>query len=193
LSDLPRSGITIVNEGIHSKFVYRETSIETGGKFYEWDNFVEPGGGPKSIPHVHPHMRESFEVVDGEVRFVVDGKEHLVKAGSKIVAEPGQVHAFENVSGNSVHMISRFEAAEAGPWEERARDGLLPDTSFVQVDRAGGMGNVSFVQMLVFATHTKQSYPPVVPTWAWDSIGFVIAPTARLFGVHAYYPPTEPK
>ena len=51
-SDLPRSGTTIENQGIHSKFVSPQTSIETAGQLFEWDNFVEPGGGPIDIPHV---------------------------------------------------------------------------------------------------------------------------------------------
>ena len=41
-SDLPRHGTTVTNEGIHSKFVYRQTSIETAGNVFEWDNYVEP-------------------------------------------------------------------------------------------------------------------------------------------------------
>jgi mannose-6-phosphate isomerase-like protein (cupin superfamily) len=61
-----------MNERIKSKFVYRQTSIETGGKLFEWDNFVEPGGGPITIPHVHTHMYESFRVVDGEMRLKCD-------------------------------------------------------------------------------------------------------------------------
>jgi mannose-6-phosphate isomerase-like protein (cupin superfamily) len=188
-SDLPRSGTTLVNEGIHSKFVYRQTSIETAGRLFEWDNFVDPSGGPSEIPHVHPHMREVFQIVDGELRFVLDGQERVAKAGDTVVAEPGTVHAFKNVSGKPAHMISRFEAAEDGPWERLAEEGLLPDSTFVQIDRAGGLGRVSPVQMLVFGTRHKQGYPPRLPTWTWDAIEFLVAPTARLFGVHVYYPP----
>lgn len=55
-SDLPRSGTTIVNKRMRSKVVYRQTSIETAGELFEWDNFVESGGGPVDIPHVHRHM-----------------------------------------------------------------------------------------------------------------------------------------
>jgi quercetin dioxygenase-like cupin family protein len=188
-ADVPRSGKLLVNEGIRSKFVYRRTSIETGGQLFEWDNFVEPGGGPIDIPHVHPRMRETFEVIDGEMRFVVDGHDHVLAAGSTLIAEPGTVHAFQNVSGRAVHMISRFEPAEEGPWEELAQKGLLPDNAFVQIERAGGLGSVSPIQMLVLGARFKQGHPPLLPEWAWNTIAFVIAPTARVFGVHSYYPP----
>jgi mannose-6-phosphate isomerase-like protein (cupin superfamily) len=188
-SDLPRSGTTLVNEAIRSKFVYRRTSIETAGQLFEWDNFVDPGGGPVEIPHVHPHMREVFQIVDGEIRFVIDGQVRVAGAGSTVVAEPGAVHAFQNVSGRPAHMISRFEPAEDGPWERLAEEGLLPDSTFVQIDRAGGLGRAGPIQMLVFGSRFKQGYPPGLPTWAWDAVEFLVAPTARLFGVHAYYRP----
>jgi mannose-6-phosphate isomerase-like protein (cupin superfamily) len=80
--DIPRSGTVLENAGIKSRFVYRRSSIETAGRLFEWDNYVEPGGGPIDIPHVHPRMRETFEVVDGEIRFVIDGQERIVTAGS---------------------------------------------------------------------------------------------------------------
>src|SRR5215831_6875218 len=35
-SDLPRRGTTVVNAGIRSTFVYRQTSIETAGRLFEW-------------------------------------------------------------------------------------------------------------------------------------------------------------
>jgi len=183
-----------VNEGIRSKFVYRRTSIETAGQLFEWDNFVEPGGGPSEIPHVHPHMREVFQIVGGEIRFVIDGHERIAGEGSTVVVQPGAVHAFQNVAGRPAHLISRFEPADKGPWSELAQKGLLPDSTFVQIDRAGGLGRVSPIQMLVFGNRFKQGYPPGLPTWAWDAIEFLIAPTARLFGVHAYYhPPASPR
>jgi mannose-6-phosphate isomerase-like protein (cupin superfamily) len=191
-SDLPRAGTTLVNEGIRSRFVYRRTSVETSGQVFEWDNFVEPGGGPLEIPHVHPHMREVFQIVGGEVRFVIDGQEHVAGPGSAVVVQPRKVHAFRNATDRPAHMISRFEPADEGPWAQLAARGLLPDSTFVQIDRAGGLGRVSPLQMLVFVSRYKQGYPPGLPTRAWDGIAFLIAPTARVFGVHAYYPPPAP-
>jgi quercetin dioxygenase-like cupin family protein len=189
LSDLPRTGTTLVNEGIGSRFVYRHTSAETAGRLFEWDNFVEPGGGPREIPHIHPHMREVFQIVDGEVAFVINGQEHVAGPGSTVVVQPGTVHAFRNAADRPAHMISRFEPVHEGPWAQLAERGLLPDSTFVQINRAGGLGRVSPIQMLVFVSRYKQGYPPGLPAWAWDVIAFLIAPTARVFGVHAYYPP----
>ena len=192
-SDLPRRGTTVINPAISSKFVFRETFIETGGRGFEWDNFVEPGGGPINIPHVHLHNREIFHVIDGEMRFVIDGEERVVRAGDEVVAEPGSVHAFQNPSNSPTYMISRFEPAEDGPWEELARAGLLLDSQFVQIGRVGGMGAVSPIQMMVFGSRFKTvgnlAGPPI---WLQKTAAFLVAPTARLFGIRAYYPPRKP-
>ena len=188
-SDLPRSGTTIVNKGIGSKFVYRQTSIETAGRLFEWDNFVEAGGGPIKLPHIHPRMREIFRVVDGEMRFVINGEARVIKSGEQLVVPPGAEHAFQNVSGKPVYMVTRFEAAVDGPWDELARKGVLIDSQFVQFDRLGGIDRVSVVQMIVFGSRFRQGYAGGVPTWIQDAFSFLVAPTARLFGYHAYYPP----
>jgi mannose-6-phosphate isomerase-like protein (cupin superfamily) len=191
-SDLPRRGMTIVNEGIRSTFVYRQTSIETAGRLFEWESLVEPGGGPIAFPHRHPRLREIFKVVDGDVRFVVNGEERVVRSGEAIVVPPGSVHAFQNASAKPARIVTHFEPAEDGPWEELARRGLLIDSQFVQLERTGGLGRVSVIQLIVFGSRFRQGYAAVVPTTLQDLVSFLVAPTARLFGLHAYYPPPKP-
>jgi mannose-6-phosphate isomerase-like protein (cupin superfamily) len=191
-SDLPPRGTVVLNPPIKSRFVFRRTAIETEGKIVEWDNFVEPGGGPINIPHLHPWMRESFDVIDGEITFVVDGKERVVKAGSRIVIAPGSTHAFQNVTNRPANMITRLEAATEGPWKELANEGRLGDSAFVQFGRVGGMGAASPIQMLVFGRRFNYvARMAGMPIWLQDTLSFLIPPTARLFGIHSYYPPNE--
>jgi quercetin dioxygenase-like cupin family protein len=190
--DLPRRGTVVSNPAIRSKFVYRKTFIETQGREFEWDNFIEPGGGPIDIPHVHPHDREIFRVIDGEIRFVIDGKERVAHAGDEVVAAPGSAHAFQNSSGRPAYMISRFEPSDDGPWEELAREGLLLDSEFVQFGRVGGMGAPGRVQTMVFGNRfTTTAYLAGPPIGIQRLAAFLVAPTARLFGIRAYYPPDE--
>lgn len=191
-SDLPRQGTVVLNPAIKSRFVFRKTAIETEGKIVEWDNFVEPGGGPIDMPHVHLYMRESFEVVDGEVTFVIDGRKQVVKAGERVLVEPGSSHAFVNATDRPAYMISRFEAAADEPWQELAREGRLGDSAFVQLGRVGGMGAASPIQMMVFGRRFQYvGRFNGVPFWLQDVLSFLVTPTARLFGVHAYYPPKK--
>lgn len=36
-------------------------------------------------PHWHPKLRETFEVKEGRMRFLVDGQETILEAGEKII------------------------------------------------------------------------------------------------------------
>ena len=48
--------------------------------------------------HWHPNLTESFTVIEGKMRFVIDGEETVVGPGRKLTIAPGQVHQFWNES-----------------------------------------------------------------------------------------------
>jgi hypothetical protein len=86
-------------------------------------------------------------------------------------------------------MISRIEAAGKQPWAALAEKGLLLDSAYVQFDRAGGIGRLSNLQGLVFLSRfTTIGYRSNAPIWVQKTLAFVVAPTARLFGIRSYYP-----
>ncbi|MFA1819458.1 cupin domain-containing protein [Virgibacillus oceani] len=54
-------------------------------------------------PHSHPKLKETFKIMEGSMRFVVDGQEITLGTGEEITIYPMQVHQFWNVSqGNLV-------------------------------------------------------------------------------------------
>jgi quercetin dioxygenase-like cupin family protein len=55
-------------------------------------------------PHEHP-WDEAYYVVEGQVRFVVDGREELIKAGDFLYAPGGMVHSFEGQSEHPARML----------------------------------------------------------------------------------------
>jgi len=180
-SDRPRPGTRIENPAIGSTFVYRRTSAETNGATFEVDLFVEPGGGPGSlgVDHVHPYLEERFRVVEGTIRIALDGVERDVTAGQEVVAAPGVAHSYVNVSSAPAHVTGVFNPA------------ANMDSYFVQLDRAGGLGQTGVAQMFAFLTRYDHTYVAGVPRWLQKGLAFLITPTARLFGVQSYYPPPE--
>jgi mannose-6-phosphate isomerase-like protein (cupin superfamily) len=64
--------------------------------------WVDPGGGV--TPHIHPGMEEHFQVLDGEIEFLVGRK--WVRTDDALVP-PGTRHAYRNPSGTTAHMITR--------------------------------------------------------------------------------------
>lgn len=55
-------------------------------------------------PHHHP-WDEAYYVVEGEVKFILDGKERLVKAGDFIYAPAGTLHGFSGASAKPARML----------------------------------------------------------------------------------------
>ena len=55
-------------------------------------------------PHDHP-IEEAFYMLSGEVVFIADGEEHLLRDGDVAYAGVGCIHAFENRSGKGCRWI----------------------------------------------------------------------------------------
>ena len=73
----------------------RYTFEQEGDELLTVDTWMRDGGGlPK---HYHPVQEEIWWVVDGEVRFHLDG------AHEPVVVSPGPVHGLENKSGAEAH------------------------------------------------------------------------------------------
>lgn len=69
--------------------------------------WVDPGGGV--TPHVHPVMEERFQVLEGEIEFLVGRRWERHDA---IVVPAGTRHAYRNVSDATVHMVTEVEPAQ---------------------------------------------------------------------------------
>jgi uncharacterized cupin superfamily protein len=57
------------------------------------DVWSEPGGASPP-PHVHRRHAESFYVLEGEMTFVLDGRERRAEAGAWVQVPPGVAHSF---------------------------------------------------------------------------------------------------
>ena len=90
---------------------------ETGGKVAVFEEVVAPASGPPR--HTHRNQLEVFHVLEGRIRFEVDGEVLVREAGSVAVVPAGAVHAFRNDGGESARI--RFELLPAGSSEEGFR------------------------------------------------------------------------
>ncbi|WP_194726264.1 cupin domain-containing protein [Noviherbaspirillum malthae] len=55
-------------------------------------------------PHCHP-WDETYYVIEGEIRFVIAGQEHIVGRGDFIYAPGGTVHSFKGMSDSQAKML----------------------------------------------------------------------------------------
>jgi quercetin dioxygenase-like cupin family protein len=78
--------------------------------------------------HIHHEEDEIFHVVDGEVRFVVGGTEHMARAGQTLLAPRRIPHTYRVLSPEGARMLTvtrgRFEEFVRSMGRRAESDGL---------------------------------------------------------------------
>lgn len=85
----PQQTITNLRSG--QRMIFRQTAKDTNGQLLEIETF-NPPSTEKEPEHIHPKQESSAEVLSGEVRFSINGRVQIVKAGETIVIPPGVPH-----------------------------------------------------------------------------------------------------
>ena len=88
---------------------------ETDGSIAVFEEVVPPGGGPPR--HTHREQIEIFHIIEGTIKFEVDGETSEKEAGAVALVPAGAVHAFRNVGAEPalIHfeMIPTLKSEEA--------------------------------------------------------------------------------
>jgi mannose-6-phosphate isomerase-like protein (cupin superfamily) len=89
---------------LEQRYIFRRLTGADGSEVMQVDTWVDPGGGVP-IPHIHHGMEERFEVLEGEVTFLV-GRRHLrAGPGEKAAVPPGVRHAYRNSGQTQARVI----------------------------------------------------------------------------------------
>lgn len=104
----PGEGRTIGVVGDVYRFL--ATGEDTNGKYAMWEAIVPPGGGPP--PHIHSREEESFYILEGEIKFQINGQQLVAKAGMFANMPVGCLHSFKNESDRPAKML--ISVAPAG-------------------------------------------------------------------------------
>lgn len=86
--------------GVFRKITHLDTLMMTLMRFEN---------GPASAPdpyHSHPHEQLTY-VVKGELKFIIEGEEALLKTGDTIRIESGKQHTIQCLTA-SVHLVDAF-------------------------------------------------------------------------------------
>jgi mannose-6-phosphate isomerase-like protein (cupin superfamily) len=99
-----------VYDGGPVRLEFLRTAAETGGGLHEM-RATYRAGSPVPPAHVHPAQDERFEVIEGELTFVVDDVESTVGAGGSIEVPRGAVHQVHN--GGDVPAVAVWQTRPA--------------------------------------------------------------------------------
>ncbi len=90
------------------------SGTETDGKMAVFEEIVPPGSGPPR--HTHRNQLEVFHIIEGSIKFEVNGKLFERGAGAVAIVPAGAVHAFRNIG--TMPAVIHFEMLPAGDSEE---------------------------------------------------------------------------
>lgn len=87
---------------------FRGLSITPDAYTMQWT--LQPGGYVP-IEHLHYHQDEVFHVKKGQLKVLIEGKEHIAGPGEKIVVARGQRHLAFNNAGTVLETQVEFRPA----------------------------------------------------------------------------------
>ena len=103
--------------------LFRVGMKESGGSLFAIEHKNLGKGGPPE--HFHLYQDEWFYVLEGEVRFRVDGKETLVRPGESVLGPKRVPHCFAGTGVKPARMLITF--TPAGKMEEFFRAVSVPN------------------------------------------------------------------
>ena len=80
------------------------------GDVLRMEFWADPGA--KVERHLHPAAEERFEILAGDIVFVVDREERPVTGGDSLVVAPGTWHQFWNPSPTTAHFVVELEPGD---------------------------------------------------------------------------------
>ncbi len=125
------------------------------------------GDGALPPAHFHPDQDEHFEVLDGQLRVLLDGEERLLGPGDTLDVPRGTVHA----------MTATHDGARA-IWQ--TRPAMRTEQFFAAMDAAQHRGGSLLDFAPVARAHTAEVRFTKPPRWLQGPLFAVLAMTARL-------------
>jgi quercetin dioxygenase-like cupin family protein len=146
---------------------------------------VAPGGAVAAA-HSHSYIHETFEVLEGEVGFLLDGERSVGGPGTKVEIPVGAVHDWWNAGQGKARVIVTVDPV--GRFDEMiktlfglARDGKTNDK---------GMPNL--LQLAVFAKEFRPEMELTRPPRVVQTLLFgILSPIGKALGYRATYPEYE--
>lgn len=92
--------------------------------------------GQRAVEHVHPEMEESFEVIEGQAAFRINGEETVPNLGQVVVVPPGTPHLAWNPTDSPIRLrITMRPALRWAEFTERLFAGEEPTLLLIEFSK----------------------------------------------------------
>lgn len=142
---------TVITPGSHVMHVmgtelhFGATAQSTGDGCTQWLNIAPPQVG---IPmHVHDNEDELFLILDGEVRFEIDGREPFVAGrGTSVFGPRGVAHAWATHGDKPSHMlVTALQGGVEAMFQELSKLPSPPNLDFPAIVEICGRHGIRFL------------------------------------------------
>jgi quercetin dioxygenase-like cupin family protein len=132
----PGAGPTV--EGpVGGPLTFKVRGEQSNGKLAVLENEIPPGQGPPV--HTHANEDESWYVLEGELRFLIDGEETKLPKGSFVFIPSGITYTFQNIGTQPARILVIFTPAGLEAFFERVAE-IPAGTDVLQAYKALGGG-----------------------------------------------------
>lgn len=177
-----KAGEVYENRVQGDRAVVIEGSEDNGGERLVVDLHVRPGGAV-AARHVHSYITEIFEVIEGTVRFHLDGRDEVAGPGRRVEVPPGAVHDWWNVGEDEAHVLVEIRPAQRFELMIQNLYGLAND------GRTNSRGVPKLLPLALFAREFRREGEFVRPPRSVQRPLFaLLAPLARARGHRAINP-----
>jgi quercetin dioxygenase-like cupin family protein len=104
----PGEGATIAGP-VGGPLTFKARGEQTAGRLTALENVIPPGEGPPL--HRHAHEDETWQVLEGKLRFRLGDDIHEAPAGSFVFVPRGVPHCFQNVGEAPARILVIFTPA----------------------------------------------------------------------------------
>jgi quercetin dioxygenase-like cupin family protein len=180
---MAKSGDILEHPVTREIIIVRKTSRDTGGKLYQADFTLEPGGF-LAAEHIHPLQEERLEILSGTVRGRIGGKEWTAGAGETTVVPPGTPHDWWNAGDDDLRVRVDFRPALRTETFFETFFGLAQDG---KVSPKTGLPNL-LRTAVVLQAYRDELVLTRPPRFVQIVLLGLLAPIGRLLGYKADYP-----
>ena len=114
----PGEGLRLTARG--SVMAFKAVADQTGGDFSLMERTLPPGGR-RPPAHRHVNCSEAFFVLDGQISFVVDGRDLTGGPGDFLLVPRGAAHTFGNEGTEPARLLVLHAPAMDAYFEELHR------------------------------------------------------------------------
>jgi quercetin dioxygenase-like cupin family protein len=174
-------GDSITNKRTGQRMIFLKTWAETNGTQLQIECF-SPASSAREPEHIHPYQENRFKILEGELRFSINGKELSAFAGDIISIPKNVPHHFWNPRKTGAHYIQEFYPA-------LKIDGLF-ETFFTlahkgKLDKKGKPNIFRAAQIMLFYQNELRLSKP---GWALQKFVFrLLSPVGYLLGYRVRY------